>query len=128
MAISAGNSFKTRDRLSVGAQTFDIHRLEFLEKKAGLSLAKLPFSLRILLENLLRNEDGRFVRADDIRALALLETRRRGKRDRLHASARVAAGFYRRAGVVDLAAMREAMKKHGRQSRSESIRFSLPSW
>src|SRR5712692_8372098 len=70
MAINAGNSFRTRDKLNVGAQTFDIHRLEFLEKQGVADLAKLPFSLRILLENLLRCEDGRFVHAEDIRALA----------------------------------------------------------
>ena len=62
MAISAGNSFRTRDKLNVGAQSFEIHRLEHLEKKGISQLAKLPFSLRILLENLLRCEDGRFVR------------------------------------------------------------------
>src|SRR5436190_1293043 len=70
MAINAGNSFRTRDKLNVGAQTFDIHRLEFLEKQGVADLAKLPFSLRILLENLVRCEDGRFVHAEDIRALA----------------------------------------------------------
>src|SRR5260370_33055998 len=70
MAINAGNSFRTRDKLNVGAQSFEIHRLEFLEKQGLADLAKLPFSLRILLENLLRCEDGRFVRAEDIRALA----------------------------------------------------------
>ena len=69
MAINAGNSFRTRDKLNVGAQTFDIHRLEFLEKQGVADLAKLPFSLRILLENLVRCEDGRFVHAEDIRAL-----------------------------------------------------------
>jgi len=68
MAISAANSFGTRDKLNVGAQSFDIHRLEYLEKKlSSENMAKLPFSLRILLENLLRNEDGRFVRPDDIK-------------------------------------------------------------
>src|SRR5260221_2439572 len=70
MAISAANSFRTRDRLNVGAQAFEIHRLEFLEKQISDSMTRLPFSLRILLENLLRNEDGRFVRAEDIKALA----------------------------------------------------------
>ena len=70
MPTLAGNSFGTRDKLHVGAQVFDIHRLEFLEKHGMRNLAKLPFSLRILLENLLRCEDGRFVRADDIRTLA----------------------------------------------------------
>jgi aconitate hydratase len=70
MAISSGNSFGTRDKLHVGAQSFDIHRLELLEKHGLNNLAKLPFSLRILLENLLRCEDNRFVHAEDIKALA----------------------------------------------------------
>src|ERR1700744_2635158 len=70
MAIAAGNSFGTRDKLNVGAQAFDIHRLELLEKKISCNLAKLPFSLRILLENLLRCEDGRFVHPEDIKFLA----------------------------------------------------------
>src|SRR5215472_15538289 len=70
MAISAGNSFRTRDKLNVGAQTFDVHRLEHLEKQGIGHLTRLPFSLRILLENLLRCEDGHFVKPDDINALA----------------------------------------------------------
>src|ERR1700694_6111158 len=70
MAISAGNSFGTRDTLRVGAQSFEIHRLEALEKARVANLGKLPFSLRILLENLLRCEDNRFVHAADIRTLA----------------------------------------------------------
>ena len=74
MAIPAGNSFGTRDKLNVGAQSFEIHRLEKLEKHGINTLAKLPFSLRILLENLLRCEDGRFVHAEDIRFLAGKDT------------------------------------------------------
>src|SRR6202171_4884509 len=70
MAIPAGNSFGTRDKLNVGAQSFEIHRLEKLEQQSLATLAKLPFSLRILLENLLRFEDGRSVHPEDIRALA----------------------------------------------------------
>src|SRR5579872_5151895 len=69
MAISGGNSFKTRDTLNVGAQAFDIHRLENLEKQGIAKLATLPFSLRVLLENLLRFEDNRFVHPEDIRVL-----------------------------------------------------------
>ena len=80
MAISAGNSFGTRDKLNVGAQTFDIHRLEVLEKKGLASLAKLPFSLRILLENLLRFEDNRFVHAEDIQGVGELDAGRSAKK------------------------------------------------
>ena len=63
MTISVTNSFRTRDKLNVGAQAFDIQRLEILEQQGVGTIAKLPFSLRILLENLLRCEDGRFVHA-----------------------------------------------------------------
>src|SRR5260370_24339292 len=69
MAINAGNSFRTRDKLNVGAQSFDIHRLEFLEREGVADLPKLPFSLRILVENLVRYEDGRFVHTEDIQPL-----------------------------------------------------------
>ena len=52
MPISAANSFGTRDKLNVGAQVFEIQRLENLEKQGLAAIEKLPFSLRILLENL----------------------------------------------------------------------------
>jgi aconitate hydratase len=63
------NSFGSRAVLEVGKRKLEIHRLSALEK-AGLAPARLPFSLRILLENLLRHEDGRSVKEGDIRALA----------------------------------------------------------
>src|SRR5438094_3964546 len=113
MAINAGNSFRTRDKLNVGAQTFDIHRLEFLEKQGASELAKLPFSLRILLENLLRCEDGRFVHAEDIQALARW---RPGAPEREIAfmPARVLLqDFTGVPAIVDLATMREAVVKMG---------------
>ncbi|HET8925609.1 MAG TPA: aconitate hydratase AcnA [Candidatus Acidoferrum sp.] len=113
MAINAGNSFRTRDKLNVGAQTFDIHRLELLEKEGIGDLAKLPFSLRILLENLLRFEDGRFVHAEDIRTLA---NRRPGDPEKEIAfmPARVLLqDFTGVPAVVDLATMREAFVRMG---------------
>jgi aconitate hydratase len=113
MPIPAGNSFGTRDKLNVGAQSFQIHRLEILEKKGLGSLAKLPFSLRILLENLLRCEDGRFVRPDDIRALASWAPST-PKREIAFMPARVLLqDFTGVPAVVDLATMREAVKKMG---------------
>jgi aconitate hydratase len=113
MPILAGNSFGTRDKLSVGAQSFEIHRFEYLEKKGIGNLDKLPFSLRILLENLLRCEDGRFVRPDDIRALAAW-TPVTPKKEIAFMPARVLLqDFTGVPAVVDLAAMREAVKKMG---------------
>jgi aconitate hydratase len=114
MAISAANSFGTRDKLNVGAQSFDIHRLEYLEKKlSSENMAKLPFSLRILLENLLRNEDGRFVHAEDIKALATWKPGCEEKEIAFMPARVLLQDFTGVPAVVDLAAMREAVKKMG---------------
>jgi aconitate hydratase len=113
MAINAGNSFRTRDKLSVGAQTFDIHRLEFLEKEGVADLAKLPFSLRILLENLLRFEDGRFVHAEDIRALAGWRPGGPEKEIAFMPARVLLQDFTGVPAIVDLATMREAVQRMG---------------
>jgi aconitate hydratase len=113
MAIPAGNSFGTRDKLNVGAQSFDIHRFEKLEKHGIHTVARLPFSLRILLENLLRCEDGRFVGPNDIRALAGW-TPNAGQKEIAFMPARVLLqDFTGVPAVVDLATMREAVKRMG---------------
>ncbi len=113
MAMSSGNSFGTRDKLHVGAQTFDIHRLEFLEKQGVSHLAKLPFSLRILLENLLRCEDGRSVRQDDIRALASWKPGAAEKEIAFMPARVLLQDFTGVPAVVDLATMREAVNRMG---------------
>jgi aconitate hydratase len=113
MAIPAGNSFGTRDKLNVGAQSFDIHRLEKLEAKGLATLAKLPFSLRILLENLLRCEDGRFVRPDDIRFLAKWTPNGAQKEIAFMPARVLLQDFTGVPAVVDLATMREAVKRMG---------------
>ena len=113
MAINAGNSFRTRDKLHVGAQIFDIHRLEFLEKQNVGNLAQLPFSLRILLENLLRCEDGRFVHAEDIQALANWRPGAPDKEIAFMPARVLLQDFTGVPAVVDLATMREAFVKMG---------------
>src|SRR5258708_850855 len=113
MAIPAGNSFGTRDKLNVGAQSFEIHRLEKLEKHGINTLAKLPFSLRILLENLLRCEDGRFVHAEDIRFLAAWVPNAAQKEIAFMPARVLLQDFTGVPAVVDLATMREAVKRMG---------------
>lgn len=113
MAISSGNSFRTRDKLNVGAQTFDIHRLEALEKQGVCDLTKLPFSLRILLENLLRCEDGHFVHADDIKALATWRPEAPEKEIAFMPARVLLQDFTGVPAVVDLATMREAINRMG---------------
>ena len=111
------NSFGSRSILKVGSREYEIHRLSALEK-AGLSPGRLPFSLRILLENLLRHEDGRAVKEADIRALARLGGARPSpQRDRLHAGRVLLQDFTGVPAVVDLAAMRAAMQRAGRRRR-----------
>jgi len=63
------NSFNSKSTLKVGSKEYEIYRLDALDKQ-GISTKHLPFSLRILLENLLRTEDGRNVTKEEVRALA----------------------------------------------------------
>lgn len=113
MAISAGNSYGTRDKLHVGAATFDIHRLELLEKHGLGKLTTLPFSLRILLENLLRCEDGRFVHKEDIQALAKWKPDAPEKEIAFMPARVLLQDLTGVPAVVDLATMREAIAKMG---------------
>ena len=113
MAISAGNSFGTRDTLRVGAQNFEIRRLEALEKNRVANLSKLPFSLRILLENLLRCEDNRFVHAADIQSLANWRPGIPEKEIAFMPARVLLQDFTGVPAIVDLATMREAVQRMG---------------
>ncbi len=92
---SSKNSFDCRQTLTVDGDAYDIFSLDAFAKKAGADLSRLPFSIKVMLENLLRNEDGRFVKADDIKALACRARQR--KRNCFCSRARAHAGFHRRA-------------------------------
>jgi len=113
MPLTAANTFGTRDKFNVGAQTFEIHRLEALEKQRLSTLSQLPFSLRILLENLLRCEDGHFVRPDDIRALASWKPHCAEKEIAFMPARVLLQDFTGVPAVVDLATMREAVTRMG---------------
>jgi aconitate hydratase len=107
------NSFGSRSTLKVGSREFEIHRLSVLEK-AGLAPARLPFSLRILLENLLRTEDGRTVKEGDIRTLCAWDPQAEPSKEIAFMPSRVLLqDFTGVPAVVDLAAMREAMRRLG---------------
>jgi aconitate hydratase len=107
------NSFGARSKLSVGSREYEIFRLDALEK-AGMSLSRLPFSLRILLENLLRNEDGQTVTADDISFLTQWKPDAIPNREIAFNPARVLLqDFTGVPAIVDLAAMRDAMAAMG---------------
>jgi len=107
------DSFHTHSTLKIGGKEYEIFRLNALDNQ-GISTKHLPFSLRILLENLLRTEDGRNVKADDIRALASWNSKTKSEKEIAFTPSRVLMqDFTGVPAVVDLAAMRDAMTKLG---------------
>jgi aconitate hydratase len=113
MSLPSKNTFGTRAKLRAGSNSFDIYRLDALEVAGVGNVARLPFSLKVLLENLLRHEDERFVRTDDIPALAGWDPSGAGgatEREVSFMPARVLLqDFTGVPAVVDLAAMRDAI-------------------
>jgi len=113
----SSNSFGARASLKVGGKEkekeYEIYRLDALDKQ-GISTSHLPFSLRILLENLLRTEDGRNVTKEEIRALAAWNKNSKPEKEIAFTPSRVLLqDFTGVPAVVDLAAMRDAMKRLG---------------
>src|SRR5580698_742051 len=107
------NSFNSRSTLKVGSKVYEIYRLDALDQQ-GISTRHLPFSLRILLENLLRTEDGRNVSQQEIRALAAWNKNSKPEKEIAFTPSRVLLqDFTGVPCVVDLAAMRDAMKQLG---------------
>jgi aconitate hydratase len=110
----SSNSFGACATLHANGAKYEIYRLDTLEKKGAGSVSRLPFSLKVLLENLLRHEDGRFVHPDDIEALAKWDPRKKPVKEIAFMPARILMqDFTGVPAVVDLAAMRDAMKKMG---------------
>ncbi|MBK9777274.1 MAG: aconitate hydratase AcnA [bacterium] len=107
------DTFGSRSNLDVAGRAFVIHRLAALQARHP-TVARLPFSIRILLENLLRIEDGRSVTAADIEAVALWQAKAAPSREIAFRPARVLLqDFTGVPAVVDLAAMREAVLRLG---------------
>src|SRR5712672_130897 len=106
MSPASKNSFGTRETLQVDGKGYEIFRLSVLEKKGVGHSGRLPFSLRVLLENLLRQEDDRFVHAKDIEALASWDPNAATQQEISFMPARVLLqDFTGVPCVVDLAAM-----------------------
>ena len=104
------NSFSARSSLTVDGQQYVIYRIDSLNAMADSTVATLPFSLKILLENLLRNEDGAFVKEEDVRALAQWNVKAGADREIAFRTSRVLLqDFTGVPCVVDLAAMRDAI-------------------
>ena len=108
------DSFKCLRPLKVGSKTYAYYSLPAAEKNGLKGISRLPFSLKVLLENLLRNEDGRSVTKEDIQAVALWLKNKTSDRELAFRPARVLMqDFTGVPAVVDLAAMRDAMEHLG---------------
>ena len=110
MTVTGHDQMKTRRSLKVGSKSYDYFSLEAAEKAGLGDVSRLPFSLKVLLENLLRWEDGRTVTVDDVKAVAAWLKDKRSDREIAYRPARVLMqDFTGVPAVVDLAAMRDAM-------------------
>ncbi|MGA2622678.1 MAG: aconitate hydratase AcnA [Bacteroidota bacterium] len=112
--MESKNTCQTKSRFTLNNQTYTIFSLQILEKRLSRSLSQLPYSLRILLENLLRHEDGQSVRREDIEALATWNPTATPDKEISFMPARVLLqDFTGVPCVVDLAVMRDAIVKMG---------------
>ena len=110
--MSAKNSFAAQSTLEVSGREFEIHRLDGLQER--FDVARLPYSLKVLLENALRLEDGTAVTADDVEAIATWDAKAEPSIEIPFQPARVLMqDFTGVPAVVDLAAMRDAMEELG---------------
>src|SRR2546430_914034 len=114
MAHKYVDSFETRKSLTVGNQSYDIFRLDLLEKAGFKNVSRLPVSLKVLLENLLRLEDNHHVSKADIQTLAQRDLKVKLEKEIAFMPARVLTQDLTGVpAVVDLAVKREAMKRLG---------------
>ncbi len=112
--MTAHDSFKSKKTLKVGTKTYTYYSLKAAEKNGLKGISKLPYSMKVLLENLLRHEDGRSVTKEDIQAFATWLNTKSSDREIAFRPARVLMqDFTGVPAVVDLAAMRDAMKTLG---------------
>jgi aconitate hydratase A / 2-methylisocitrate dehydratase len=110
--MSAGNSFDARSTIEAGGREFEIYRLKALQER--FDVARLPYSVKVLLENVLRLEDGDSVSADDVEAIATWDAKAEPSAEIPFQPARVLMqDFTGVPAVVDLAAMRDAMEEIG---------------
>ena len=113
MTQTGHDTLKTRKTLNVNGKEYDYFSLPDAAKQLG-NIDKLPFTLKILLENLLRHEDGRSVNVEDVQAVVDWQKEKRSTAEIAYRPARVLLqDFTGVPAVVDLAAMREAIVSLG---------------
>ena len=114
MAITGQDTLNTRRTLNVGGKEFEYFSFKAAEDAGLGDISKLPHTLKVLLENLLRYEDGRTVTVDDIKAMVGWLKEKKSTQEIAYRPARVLMqDFTGVPAVVDLAAMRDAMAAMG---------------
>jgi aconitate hydratase len=112
--MTSKNSFGSRSTLDVDGKQYTLYKLSALDQLSGGNASRLPFSLKILLENLLRNEDDAFVKRADVETMAKWDLTSRDEKEIAFRTSRVLLqDFTGVPAVVDLAAMRDAIKSLG---------------
>ena len=114
--MSSKNSFNAAAALRVGGREYQIFRLGALEQ-AGFRLDRIPYSIKVLLENLLRCEDGTVVRKSDIEYVARWDARGPAQEIQFMPARVILQDFTGVPCVVDLAAMRDALARMGQDPR-----------
>ena len=108
------DSFRCCKTLKVGSKTYAYYSLPVAEKNGLKGISRLPFSMKVLLENLLRTEDGKTVKKEEVRALAAWNSKSKPDKEIAFTPSRVLLqDFTGVPAVVDLAAMRDAMERLG---------------
>ncbi|MGQ9916948.1 MAG: aconitate hydratase AcnA [Bryobacteraceae bacterium] len=114
--MSNANSFQAAAALRVGGREYQIFRLDALER-AGFPLKRIPYSIKVLLENLLRMEDGTVVRRGDIEYVARWDARGEAQEIQFMPARVILQDFTGVPCVVDLAAMRDALARAGKDPK-----------
>ena len=111
--MSKLNSFGSSATLTVGSRSYKIFKLDAIEKQGTGKLSRLPYSIRVLLENLLRNEDGTTVKKSDIEYIANWDTTSTAQEINFRPARVLLQDFTGVPCVVDVAAMRDALAEMG---------------
>src|SRR5579884_2601628 len=112
--MASKDSFGARGTLTVNGRDYQIFRLEALEKISGVKMSHIPYSIRVLLENLLRFEDDRTVKPGDIEYVAKWDAKSKAQEIQFRPARILLQDFTGVPCVVDLAAMRDALKQMGK--------------
>src|SRR6476619_4750726 len=126
--MSTVNSFGTRTALAFGGRTVQTYSLPALERAGFSGVARLPYSMKILLENLLRHEDGRFVKAADVEALARWDLSSTVQKEISFAPARVLLQDFTGVRRWSISRPCATASSGSAAIRTRSIRCSRSSW